>query len=221
MNKLLYFGAGAGVGFLAGIIVSSIYSKKTESFEVIEEEPEEEPEERAEVNPIKDDMVDREYGPLSPDMRQEIRERLHKNYIGTTNYATKFGSLTNDELNEIEAEKLFPTEDDDNEEEIISEMMNRPIETSKDPEIVSYSVASELPNYYENSTLFLYLQDEVLVDETDNVILDPVSLIGDINMIINEYENSDESIVFVQNHEINTVYEVQIIDKAWYDVPHD
>ena len=220
MNKVFYFVLGAGAGFFCGVIASSIYEKKKDTLiDVKEDEFFEKDEVEAEelVNPTEEDLVDREYGILSPEQRQEIREKLHKNYIGTTNYATKFGSLTDKEFDELEIESLYPREEDD-EEEIIDDMMNRPIESEKSPEIVSYSLASELPNYYENSSLFLYLKDGVIVDEDDNELLDPLSIVGEINPIINEYENSGEPIIFVRNYVLNTIYEIQIIDKAWNEV---
>lgn len=181
-----------------------------------------------EVNPIEDEPeteTGRDQGILTDAQRADIRERLNKNHAETTNYASMYHNMKG--VNEIDlgdheallSESQHPEDDDEalDEETAADE---DPAETSFDahqrdrlkaPRIISAEKLGELDGAYEDKTLLFYMYDETLVTEEEDVVEDPERLIGDA---LTKYGfcSNDESVIYVQNFEQTTVYEIQ---KVW------
>lgn len=151
---------------------------------------------------------------------EEIEKKPH-----SINYAKMYSNqrqgrseLTEEEIEELAAEREHPSEDDleDGSMEAIAKRatedhranMNRP------PKIISEESLGELPGYIENQTLFFYQLDNTLTDEDDQIIDDPEYFLGDALDKYNFREN-DEKMIFVRNFALDTVYEVQKVDDAF------
>lgn len=179
-----------------------------------------------EVNPVDEDTAEngRNNGPLSEGERRDIRERLQRNHEGTTNYASLYNSkggndIPPEDMEQMLAESQHP-EDDDPELDDETAADEQPAkdafdshqrEKGREPRIISFEKMGELEETYENQTLNFYMYDEVVTTENDDIIQDFERLIGDA-LTKYGFINNDESVIYVQNFEHNTVYEVQ---KVW------
>lgn len=183
----------------------------------------------AEVNPVDEDSADngRSNGPLSNEARADIRERLRKNHEGTTNYAAMYSPKGNDipeeDQDALLAERQESEEEEDLEESTaadeqpaddISEAHRR--ETGRPPRIISRDKLGELEERYETETLMFYLYDEVLTTEDEEPIDDPERLLGD-SLTKFGFNENDEMVIYVQNFDLSTVYEVQKVRGAFSD----
>lgn len=172
----------------------------------------------------------RHNGILSNEQRADIKEqqkRLQANWAGTTNYAKMYQNKEEESLaNGIDpAEMEFPTEEE-SEEHIqtlkdigaISDEEKYHEEHQKNknrpPKIISAEDASELPGYIEERTLYYYTEDEVLVDDSEEMIDDPEILIGDALDKFGFAQN-DERIIFVLNYAQDVCYEIQKVNGAF------
>lgn len=179
-----------------------------------------------------DGSESREDGPLSSDKRREIKEKLVNNYNKTTNYAAQYQKYNSEHVTAkdpelaaqiAEAESQHPM-DDDEEDEIIygstdAARMNEEhhYNVGKPPKIISAEQAGQLPAPYETKTLYYYNIDDVLVEEdADHPVEDPQLLIGDA-LDKYDFRNSEEGMIFVQNFDLDTVYEIQKVWASWVD----
>lgn len=84
------------------------------------------------------------------------------------------------------------------------------------PKIISEDSLGELPGYIESSVLMYYTEDDVLTDEEDNIIDDPEYFVGNCLEQF-DFKHSDESVIFVRNFSLDTVYEISKVDGAFHD----
>jgi hypothetical protein len=184
-----------------------------------------------EVNPDKKEKEDQEENTETADAdpeeeekqrkAAEIKEKLIRNYEQTTNYATMY---KNKEAADLDEEN-DPAESEHPEEDAVYDPEN-PADVAKDytddhaknkhrkPVIISEDALGELPGYIEMETLFYYTYDEVITTEDDAPIDEPALLLGDC-LDKYDFRESKESLIFVRNFAMDTVYEVQKIDAAY------
>lgn len=162
-------------------------------------------------------------GRMTAEERANIREKLYKNWEGTTNYAgmyrTKNGH-TEQQLAEGEhpldqGEEWEEDVEDDSEygleEEAFDEYQKN---INKPPRIISADAYAELPAHIEKDVLYFYAYDEVLCDYEEEAIEDPGRLVGDA-LTKYGFIDSDERIIFVMNYAMDVCYEIQKINQSW------
>lgn len=159
-------------------------------------------EDNAEINPAESAGYDRSAGPMSEKAREEIREKLVRNYHETTNYAamSKQNSEERDDVADLVPET--PEDEANRAEEEISANKDKPTR------IITAEEFGELPPYVDTETLYFFHYDEVLVDDNEEEIDDPSALIGDA-LTKYDFIDSDETVIFVMNYHLNTAYEIQ------------
>jgi hypothetical protein len=202
----LYFGKKYQEQYENDVKAMEEYTGVTDKYARVEEAAEEEIEEKS----------NRSSGPLSPEKRKQIKEQLEKNQRETTRYATMYKGKKEDP-----AELEYPEEDvlDDEEEEETpeEEAHNDHLKNSnRRPRIISADAVNEMPPYYDFDNLYFYTDDETVCDDNDQVIDEPGHLIGDCLEKYN-FADSDEKVIFVQNFELDTVYEIQKVFAAYGD----
>lgn len=155
----------------------------------------------------------------------EIKEKLIRNYEQTTNYATMYKNKETADDAYDEDEENDPAESEHPEEDAVYDPEN-PADVAKDytddhaknkhrkPVIISEESLGELPGYIEMETLFYYTGDDVVTDENDTPIDEPALLLGDC-LDKYDFRDSKESLIFVRNFAMDTVYEVQKVDAAY------
>lgn len=235
-KSILLFLGGSAVGGAAGVLGTMSYFKKKygaiADMEIEEMEKYYTKKNRELVELFEEDEFQEE-SDLKDEKKSEIKEKLTRNYEQTTNYANMYkknkdyehgtnyddiykkNKVERTELMEKDAEREFPTEDeeDENSMEYQARMatedhkanMNRP------PKIISEESLGEIPGYIEHKVLFFYRIDDILTDEEDQIIDDPDYLLGDALDKFN-FRESDETTIFVRNFALDTVYEVQKIE---------
>lgn len=240
VKNVMIFVAGAGSGGAIAALATKEYFRKKyaeiadaeiadmEDYyhrrveEIVNYFPEDE-----EVNP-----VDEDYNGISEEEAEgmtsdpdSIKEKLTRNYEQTTNYAKMYkggknkparGELTEEEKEQLNAESESPTEDDSMEAQAERATEEHAANMDRPPKLISEDALGELPGYIEHKVLFFYKLDDILTDEEDNVIDDPDYLLGDCLDKYN-FRESEETIIFVRNFALDTVYEVQKVDAAFDD----
>lgn len=222
MNKnILYFGIGLITGAAAGVIGTMQYWKH--KYEKIAEEQAELSRkyvEKAskysseitppgvEINPVQNE--DRSQGPLSPEARKEIKEKLERNWQGTTNYAGIYKS------------KHPEQEDDQNEETNIRERITQEHKDTMDlpPEVITQLEASNLDERWTIRPLYFWTGNEVVLDDDDNLIEDPERVLGDIlkRWIVGEFDSmllQQTDILYVKNYALDVCYEIQEVQEVY------
>lgn len=216
MNKLLYFLLGGAVG--AGI---TYYFMKKEIDSLVDEINE-----FNEYNDISgryknDEETDDGVNPLSDEERNDIREKLNKNYEGTTSYASMYNKKVSEDVEDELIENEHPEDSDEDElteeqEEALSATEEHRKNKNKPPKIISEEAVADLPSYIDNELLYFYTEDGVLVNEEEEE-LDPSMFIGDA-LTKYGFESNDEEKIFVMNYALDVCYEVAKIRGAWEDV---
>lgn len=237
INKsFMVFTAGIAIGAITGIFGSGYYFKK--KFENAAKKQIDEmaeyygrtdeylrgiSDEDDEVNPMDDDIAEngRDSGILSDEKRKEIKQRLQKNWKGTTDYASMYkNKRTEEELAESEhpLDQGEFGEESSGFEEDPADLANKEHEQNrnKPPKIISYDEASALPGWINQETLYFYKYDGSLVTDNDEEIPDPETFIGDALDKFG-YRDNDEMLIFVMNYALDTCYEVQKVDASWSD----
>lgn len=150
---------------------------------------------------------------------REIRERLKRNWDGTTNYAAMYQAKEGD--GEDPAESEHPEEDepgseDQNEEEKSVEEAHELHQRTKykEPTLISVEDLGDLPAHVDQKTLYYYQEDGVMTTEEDELVDDPCIFVGHC-MEKYGFEDNDEDQIFVMNYGQDTVYEVQKIFGAY------
>lgn len=143
----------------------------------------------------------RENGPLDPVTRKEIKEKLKRNWEGTTNYAGIYQPHHKSPDVVDPEEKESPRENDTEIPELVDRKM-------RDPKIISVEDAGNLMPDITSTCLYYYVDEDIIVDEDGNVVEDYERLLG---KCLDKYgfKNDDESLIFVMNSEINTCFEIQ------------
>lgn len=151
----------------------------------------------------------RDKGPLSAEEREEIREKLNKNWEGTTNYASMF---TGGE----------PDDDEEESPQVFNENGNA---VTVDVEATEYHAANrdrapiaieedevgQYPAYFDHETFFFYPKVGILTDEENREIMDPETFLGD-NLTTTGFDEDDEKKLFVVNFRLDTIFEVQKLE---------
>lgn len=219
INKETTFFIGLGIGIVSGVLGSMAYFKNKYSKMADEQIAETEEyyrkyfevqesysaDDEAEVNPTEN--TDRSQGILSQSARDEIREKLTRNYEQTTNYASIYKEKHPDVFKQ--AEEMADAEGDI-EQPNEAEIANIEHEKHKNdpPKIISDEEYGMLAPNIDIQTLYFYMYDETLVDDNDEIINDPSVLIGDA-LDVSDFIDNDETMLFVINPGIDTAYEIQ------------
>lgn len=80
------------------------------------------------------------------------------------------------------------------------------------PRIISVEKLGELPSSIEEECLYYYPEGDYITDEDDNVIEDYRRILGDCLQKYH-FDTSNEETIWVQNFELDTVYEVTKMDE--------
>lgn len=216
-KSLLLFLGGTAVGGTAGVLGTMTYFKKKyqaiADMEIEEMGNYYEKKNRELVELFEEDEFLEDEGKDGEDKNSEIKEKLTRNYEQTTNYANMYKKRNSTDS----AVELFKSnmneEEDENSMEYQARMATEDHKSNmhRKPKIISEESLGELPGYIENKVLFFYTIDEILTDEEDQIIDDPDYLLGDALDKFN-FRESDETVIFVRNFALDTVYEVQKVE---------
>ena len=166
-------------------------------------------EDNAEINPVNED---RSKGVLSQEAREQIKEKLMRNHEITTNYAKIYEEKHPDLYNE----PANTTYEEEEEKDLIDEVNEEHQKHKFDPpRIITEEEYSALPPHIDTQVLYFYHNDETLVDDEDDVIEDPAVLIGSA-LNDSDFIDSGDTMLFVYNPGLDTAYEIQRVDGAWY-----
>lgn len=241
MKSILLFVAGLAVGGAAGVLTTKKYfqNKYQEQYEydhmALEDyyhrtdeytrKPDSDEEEEFEddgVNPV-NETDSRPGGRMTPEERANIKEKLHKNWEGTTNYAAMYREKNGYTEHQL-AEGQHPLDQGEfGEEDPEDEAVETPEEEAfnehrknmnKPPKIISADAYSELPAHVDKEVLYLWAYDETLCDENEEPVEEPERLVGDA-LYKYGFVDSDERIIFVMNYAMDVCYEIQKIDASW------
>lgn len=234
VKNVMIFVAGAGSGGAIATLATKEYFRKKYA-EIADSEIEDMEDyynrrvqqivnyfpEDEEVNP-----VDEEYNGISEEEAEgmteksdgeSIKEKLTRNYEQTTNYARIYREKHGGDFDEdAAAENEHPTEDESMEAQAEAATAEHQANMNRPPALISEDSLGDLPGYIDQKVLFFYREDGVLTDEEDNAIDDPDYLLG---TCLDKYDfrGSDERTIFVRNFAMDTVYEIQKVDAAFYD----
>lgn len=234
-NAIIFLG-GLIVGCVAGVFGSREYFRKT--FSDMADEEIEEMEKYFEdqlseiINTVGSDEeviikqnISETFGDVevNPDLEDEgdktgendlndVKEKLQRNYEQTTNYAKMYSKKNSEHENEDEDQ---PADEMDSEEALGEEYMKEHEKNKgRAPKIISEESLGELAGNIDQKVLLFYRLNDVITDEEDQIIDDPDYLIGDALDKYN-FRESDEQIIFVQNFDLDTVYEVHKVEDSF------
>lgn len=180
----------------------------------------------AEVNPeyIRGND-DRSQGVLSDEARAEIKEKLMKNYETTSERATAYASAYKEAHPEVyessgdavsgELLRDESTSDDEEMDPALKATLDHQAHKNDPPRIITSDEFDALPPHIETETLYFYHDDETVVDDDDDVIEDPALLVG--NTLSDFIDDINNPIMFVYNPALDTAYEIQRVEGAYYD----
>lgn len=241
MKNILLFLGGLAVGGAAGVLTTKKYfqNKYRQQYEADHNALEEyyhridEYTRRPDQNEedLDDDGINspnetdsRPGGRMTPEERAEIRDRLNKNWEGTTNYAAMYrekNGYTDHQLAESqhpldqgedgEEDPEDDFEETSPEEEAFEEHQKN---KNRSPKIISADDYTNLPAHIDKEVLYFYAYDEVLCDDNEEPIEEPERVVGDA-LTKYGFVDSDERIIFVMNYAMDTCYEIQKLDASW------
>lgn len=121
------------------------------------------------------------------------------------------------------AENQHPVDDEpEEEEEEEDEELERAVdddeekarEAKRPPRIISIDAIDELDSTWSREVLYFYVYDNVLVTEDDEEPIEGAVRKRTVGTTLEKYNfvNNQEAVIFVQNFEFSTVYE---IEKVW------
>lgn len=211
LKKEMIFGIGGfGAGALCGAFGILLYYKKKlqkeieewkeEMFHDLEVQEEYKRQSETYLQELSE-TGRRENGPLDPETRKEIKEKLRRNWEGTTNYAGIYQPHHKNPDNVDPAEKESPKEDDLEVPELVDKKL-------RDPKIISAEDAGDLIPDITSTCLYYYVEDEIVADEDGNVVENYERLLGNC---LEKYGfmYDDEPLIFVLNYELDTCFEIQ------------
>ena len=243
MKSILIFIGGLAVGGAAGVLgtrkyYKEFYQKRYEEDHIALEEYYQRTDEytrrsdQNEDDEFEDDginspneMDSRPGGRMNEAERASVKEKLKKNWEGTTNYAGMYrekngytetklaegehpldqGEEGEEDPEEDEFEEVTP------EEEAFDEHQRN---KNRRPKIISAEDYENLPGHTEKEVLYLYAYDETLTDDNEEAIEEPERLVGDA-LYKYGFVDSDERLIFVMNYDMDVCYEIQKIDASW------
>lgn len=221
---------GGGVGYVsAKMVLEKHYNKKFEDAVSDMEEYFQTKDEyartsdvivddEAEVNPVSNN-TDRSKGILSEDARAEIKEKLIKNYETTSNYASIYKESHPDLFNSSDniSSELTRDTDDEETDEALEATLEHMEHKNDPPRIISSDEYDALPPHIDTQTLYFYHDDETLIDDNDDIIEDPAVLIGSALVDGDFIDDIGNPMMFVYNPALDTAYEIQRIEGAYYN----
>lgn len=83
------------------------------------------------------------------------------------------------------------------------------------PHIISYEEFNEEMTHYDKLSISFYEDDEVLVDENEEVIVDPVSVVGEEALQSFGVLSEDPEVVYVRNDRLSIDYEIIRLSKSY------
>lgn len=146
-----------------------------------------------------------ESGILPTEERNRIKQEMKKKRQHV-DYHSMYQNNSSDD-NENDMEEVEKSEEEEWMEEHLRER-NLP------PKIISEKALGDIPEYYQSETLYLYTYNDVITDDEGNVIDEPHHLLGDCLDRFDFYD-SNEKVIYIQNYEHITIYEVQKIVAAF------
>lgn len=142
--------------------------------------------------------------------KQEIREKLQRNWKETTDYASMY--QTKEEENDAVDQAVTAIEEMERMEEESNKNHDRA------PRIISYEQVQDLDTRFDYQVLYFYSQNEVVVaEEGEEVIDDPGRILGDC-LTKYDFAHSKEQIIWVLNYELDVVYEIQKLEGVYYQM---
>lgn len=233
MNKGAWFIVGNIFGTVLGIGVGAFLAKKKyddtleqrlfEMEEYFNASYEYKKGDYSEPESKTDDPCDRENGVLTDEQRRSIREKLKKNIDGTndsrTNEKVQYNKAWNNKKisDEHSSEEDSPVVNFDeyaehqteiNLDASVAEYNNT---KSRPPKLISYDDIDGLSSIWDIQTLFYYPERDTITDENDEEIIDSCNIVGNC-LDKYDFRNSDERTIYIQNFELNTVYEITKIN---------
>ena len=196
LKNVLFFSAGLLTGVAGGIMATKKYFENKYS-EIAEKQISEMedyyqrideysriPEEDGEVNPTNNESS----------FEKNLMKSEKRDTSKDVDYASIYNKKNGIEMSEEEVE--------DNETEVVMK------ETLDDRiHVIDGDELGDLPNHFENETLFLNMITRTLYDEDNNEIENPELLIGDLLTDADFLEAEDE-IAYIANHKLDICYEV-------------
>ena len=211
MKGVLIFAAGAGIGSLATYIFM-----KAKYEEIINEEMEIILDRVSnELNNTRHDPAEVEKEEVEEEVEEEeITKRTASKIVEINKYRSPsemvedLGIKRRREEEAKMAEFEYPREDDYHEEDekfVSRGDPNKPYIITSDQFYNEY-------DHYDKLTVYFFEEDDTLVDEREEIIDDPETVIGDIPAYYfaeAEYQDADDSnIVYIRNHKLATDFEV-------------
>lgn len=157
---------------------------------------------------------------------EEVKEVIKKNEEVVNNVYKKMArDYTKPNLEEIaerakelaDEEKEYPREDDDM-DELEEEMYEKEAESDKlnerydiDPYLITEEEFSNENLHYEKETLWYYLEDKVLCNDSEELVDDVEALIGEDTL---EFINDDQTI-YIRNDRQGSDFEIVCVKKAY------
>lgn len=224
-SEWLYFVAGMVIGAVSGAFAYKKYAeykRLKQDDDIFMDEYEDiadaykrhDQDFQSEVNP-EDGNCKREDGVLPKEEREEIKEKLKRNWDKTTNYASMYNGDHPMDSDEDEENPL--TEE---EEQAVEDALDATVDhinnAGKKPKIISYDAVADLPSYIDQENLFYYKVDDILANESEEV-LDVETFVGDA---LDKYgfRDNDEREIYVMNFALDTCYTVTKVDGSLSDL---
>lgn len=231
MQSVLFGIGGLVIGAAAGVFGSRTYFKK--KFEKVADEEIEEMKtycdnmlryaahdaetmnkvskefgEWFEKSGLKEKQSSRADGMQDPEERKKVKDKLTKNWKGTTDYASRYKIKNPPEKKfSDDQSELVPGESENFD---YQEWKNNAIEMGKTVQIISASEVGDLPSYVDHQVIFYYVLKSLFTDEDMNVIEDPEQLVGEEVTLYDDWLSiDDDTELWVMNYELDTVYEIQ------------
>lgn len=157
---------------------------------------------------------------------EEVKEVIKKNEEVVNNVYKKMArDYTKPNLEEIaerakelaDEEKEYPREDDDM-DDLEEEMYEKEAESDKlnerydiDPYLITEEEFSNENLHYEKETLWYYLEDKVLCNDSEELVDDVEALIGEETL---DFINDDQTI-YIRNDRQGSDFEIVCVKKAY------
>lgn len=211
-REIIIFGIGAMVGGICGFFLSKFLLE--ERYHKIADDEIAEMKEyydnlmkdvktyegKAEEKPKSDDT--------EPDDERTRTSKREKKHLDPVNYAHYFTDP---------AEEEFPTEDEEELQEMLDADEYHERTMDNDPEEMTESAIGDLPPFFDSQILQFYTED-LVVAEGDSEIIDYERLLGNCLEAGDFTINDDRTIMFVVNYELETIYEIQKVFGAFIDM---
>lgn len=86
------------------------------------------------------------------------------------------------------------------------------------PYVISVTSFNEEMKHYDKVSLQYYNEDDTLTDETDEVINDLITLIGDHALVcFGDSDSNDPDVVYIRNDQLGIDYEIVRLDKSYVE----